>query len=284
MNLSITGLRLAPDAAIDLHLHTTYSDGHWEPEALLAYLRREGFGLAAITDHDRTDRLAAIQQLAQEQHLPVLVGAEMTTTWQGELVDLLCYGFDPQHPALGELAADLLARQQDNTRSVFQNLENAGYSLPPEALAGIWALPSCQQPHAIVALLKVQDYGPGDLDVGRAAREAGVALISNPPAAVAQAAHQGGGVCILAHPGHGDGFVRFDVDLLDRFRREVPLDGLEVYHPSHTSALVEMYRTYAQSHHLLVSAGSDSHRPESAPIPYRAELCRELLARVDIRI
>jgi len=72
MNPSTTGLHLAADAAIDLHLHTTYSDGRWTPEALLEHLLHEQFGLAAITDHDRVDMLAAMQQLALEKHLPVL--------------------------------------------------------------------------------------------------------------------------------------------------------------------------------------------------------------------
>lgn len=93
-----------------------------------------------------------------------------------------------------------------------------------------------------------------------------------------------GGVCLLAHPGHGDGFVDYDVELLDQFRREAPIDGLEVYHPTHTPAQTALYREYAQRHHLLISAGSDSHRPDKPPVKYRAELCRDLLERVGIQI
>ena len=65
MNLSTTGLCLAADSAIDLHLHnTTYSDGRWTLESLLDYLLREQFALAATTDHDRADTVATIQQLS----------------------------------------------------------------------------------------------------------------------------------------------------------------------------------------------------------------------------
>ena len=60
MNLSTTGLSLAADSAVDLHLHTTYSDGHWTLEPLLDYLLREQFGLVAIADHDRADNVAVI--------------------------------------------------------------------------------------------------------------------------------------------------------------------------------------------------------------------------------
>ena len=116
MNSSTTNLVLASDAVIDLHLHTTYSDGIWTPEQLMDYLVREQFGLAAITDHDRADTAAALQQLALDKHQPLLVAVEMTTLWQDEMwgqdelsglpcmTDLLCFGFDPGPNALNDLA------------------------------------------------------------------------------------------------------------------------------------------------------------------------------------
>jgi hypothetical protein len=168
MNLSTTGLKLAADAAIDLHLHTTYSDGRWTLEPLLDYLLREQFGLAAIADHDRADTVAAIQQLALDKHLPVLVAVEMTTTWKGELTDLLCFGFDPHHNALNDLAQDMLRRQQENTQQVYENLQRQGYALPPpDALPATLAQPSSQQPHALVALLKEHGYGLGEPSAGK---------------------------------------------------------------------------------------------------------------------
>jgi predicted metal-dependent phosphoesterase TrpH len=284
MNLSTTGLSLAADSAIDLHLHTTYSDGRWTLEPLLDYLLREQFGLAAITDHDRTDTVAAIQQLALDKHLPVLVAVEMTTTWRGEMTDLLCFGFDPNHNALNDLAQDLLRRQRENTRQVYENLQRQGYALSSDALSALLAKPSSQQPHAFVALLQEHGYGLGEPSARRILWEAGVAFATNEPAAVVEAAHRSGAVCLLAHPGHRDGFTTYDAQLLDQFRQEAPIDGLEVYHPLHTTAQTAMYREYAQRHHLLTSAGSDSHGPDKPPIKYRAELSRGLLERVGIQI
>ena len=284
MTLSTSNLVLTPDAAVDLHLHTTYSDGRWTPESLLDYLLCEQFALAAITDHDRVDTVAAIQQLALDKHLPVLVGVEMTTTWKGEMTDLLCFGFDPDHNALSDLAQDVLHRQQENTRQVYESILRQGYTLPAEALSGLLAKPSSQQPHAFVALLQEHGHGLGEPSAGRILWEAGIAFAMNEPAAVVEAAHQSGAVCLLAHPGHKDGFVTYDVQLLDQFRQEAPIDGLEVYHPSHTPTQTAMYREYARRHHLLTSAGSDSHGPHKPPIKYWAELSRGLLERVGIQI
>jgi 3',5'-nucleoside bisphosphate phosphatase len=106
----------------------------------------------------------------------------------------------------------------------------------------------------------------------------------NDLAAVVEAAHQSGAVCLIAHPGHKDGFVTYDVQMLDKLRRDIPIDGLEVYQPKHSPEQTAMYLEYAQKNHLLVSAGSDSHRPEKPPIKYLAELCRVLLERVGIEV
>lgn len=75
-------LVLAADAAIDLQMHTTFSDGTWTPEQLIDYLVSEHFGLAAITDHDRLDTIATLQQLAAEKQLPILPAVEMSTSKQ----------------------------------------------------------------------------------------------------------------------------------------------------------------------------------------------------------
>jgi len=284
MNLSTTGLRLTADSSIDLQLHTTYSDGRWTLEPLLDYLLREQFGLVAITDHDCADTVAVIQQLALDKHLPVLVAIEMTTTWKGEMTDLLCFGFDPNPNALNDLAQDLLRRQQENTREIYENLQRQGYALSPDALSAVLAKPSSQQPHAFVAMLKEHGYGLGEPSAGKLVMQAGCTFATNDPAAVVEAAHRSGAVCLLAHPGREDGFMTFDVQLLDQFRQEVPMDGLEVYYPLHTPTQTAMYREYAQRHHLLTSAGSDSHGPDKPPIKYRAELCRGLLERIGIQI
>jgi hypothetical protein len=108
--------------------------------------------------------------------------------------------------------------------------------------------------------------------------------VTNDLAAVVEAAHQSGAVCLIAHPGHKDGFVTYDVRMLDKLRQDIPIDGLEVYHPKHSAEQTAMYLEYAQKHNLLVSSGSDSHRPDKPPIKYRAELSRGLLERVGIQI
>ncbi len=301
MNASTHNLALDTDATFDLHLHTTNSDGTWSPEQLLDYLLQEQFDLAAITDHDRPDTVSALQRLAQEKHQPLLVGVEMSTVWHDELTnqrrdelsgllemtDLLCFGFDPGKHALYDLAQDLWRRQRENTQDVYANLMEQGYrfSHSLDKLVAILEKPALRQPHELAALLRENNYGTGEPSAGRILLEAGCTYALNDLAAVVEATHQDGGVCLLAHPGHREGgFVTYDAQLLDKLRQEIPIDGLEVYHPKHTPEQTEMYWAYAQQHHLLVSAGSDSHGPDKPPIKYKAELCQELIERLGVRI
>src|SRR6185437_732536 len=111
MDISTTSLVLAPDAAIDLQMHTTFSDGTWTPEQLLDYLVSEQFGLVAITDHERVDTVATLQRLAAQKQMPVLAAAEISASWKGEPTDVLCFGFASAQNALHDLAQDVVRRQ-----------------------------------------------------------------------------------------------------------------------------------------------------------------------------
>jgi len=114
--------------------------------------------------------------------------------------------------------------------------------------------------------------------------DAGFLWATNDLATVVNAAHRSGAVCLIAHPGRGEGYTCYDAQLLDELRRQVPIDGLEVYYPAHTPEQMVMYREYAKTHNLLTSSGSDSHGPEKKPIKYRAELSQSLLERLGIQI
>jgi 3',5'-nucleoside bisphosphate phosphatase len=282
MITSTDGVNLAPGDAVDLQLHTDFSDGRWTLQALLEHLRREHFRLAAITDHDRVDTVAVVQQAARESGVPVLVAVEMTAAWEGGMVDLLCFGFDPVHGALGELAEGLVRRQQENSREVFENLRRMGCDVGNDVLDAVLAGPSSRQPQAWVDALLERGFGSGGSSAGELVARAGCCFATNDPAAVVEANHGGGGVSLLAHPGRADGFVPFDDARLDRFRREVPIDGLEVAYPLHSAAQTAAFLAYAQRHGLLTSAGSDSHGPERPPVPYLAESCHRLLERLGL--
>jgi len=280
-------LTLSPTSSIDLHMHTTYSDGHWPAEQLLDYLAHEGFDLIAVTDHDRVDMVSSIQILGAQRNLPVLSGVEMSTDWHGKMGDLLCYGFDPLHNELGPLTERVVRLQLENTRMVHENLRKRGYMFPRQDEILTKNGGQLVSPGDNIALLRSHGYAPDFATGLKMITEAGYRSIKVSMAEAVEAAHRSSGICLIAHPGRREAnFTFYSLELLDQVRAEIPLDGIEVYHPMHTPELVETYLAYAREHKLLQSTGSDSHSllPTRMPIKYRAEISRALLERVGIEV
>ena len=275
-------LTLAPDAPVDLQMHTTFSDAQWTAPELLDHVAGEGFALIAITDHDRPDTLEIIQTLANERGVRVIPAVEMSSRLGDELLDILCFGIRPGSSDLATIAQSTRTLQIENVRETYAALQRNGYQFPraAEILPAQGGEP--RQLDDLVALMRGHHYAEG---MGSAIREAGFDWITADPAVIVEAAHASGALALIAHPGRGDGFARFDATQLHRLRETVPIDGLEVRHPSHSPEQVDEYLAYANTHGLLISAGSDSHGPPGIlPIKYPADSCRALLERLGVEI
>ena len=283
LNIPVT---LSLDASIDLHMHTTYSDGRWPPQQLIDYLANEGFGLVSVTDHDRVDTIAGIQELAAEKNLPVLAGVEMSTDWNGKMGHMLCYGFDPEDNFLHDITESVVRLQLENTHAVHDELLRRGFSFPREEEVLAENGGQLRRPADNGRLLREHGYAADWQTALRMIREAGFRTIMADMAQTVEAAHRSGAVCLIAHPGRREqNFTFYDADLLDQLRAEIPIDGIEVYHPYHSPEIVKAYLEYVQKHQLLQSTGSDSHSiPGRMPIKHRAEISRRLLERVGVQV
>jgi 3',5'-nucleoside bisphosphate phosphatase len=274
-------LHLSPDTPIDLQMHTTYSDGRWSAEQLFEYLADVGFGLVAVTDHDRVDTIESIQHLSTQKQVPVLAAVEISAQFHGKMADVLCFGFDPHNQALRTIADDVRQRQKDNAEQVYAELQRRGYR---------FAHPQDLRVAGDCGALLIKEGAVPDWPSALALiRDAGYREMKADMHQTVEMAHRSGGVALIAHPGRGlrepQEFTHYTPELLDQVRAEISLDGIEVYYPTHDSEQVETYLAYATQHDLLISAGSDSHGPPGRmPITYRAELCRRLLERVGIQV
>ncbi len=279
-------MTLAPGASVDLHMHTNYSDGRWPAQQLIDYLTSEHFDLVAITDHDRVDKVAEIQSLAAEKGLPVLAGVEMSTEWDGRMAHILCYGFDPEQNDLGSITEKVVRRQLENTREVNAELRRQGYefSRQEEVLAENGG--ELRLPFDNIRLLVAHGHTANGREGLRRIEKAGFRSILADMGEMVTAAHSSGALCLIAHPGRREhGFTYYDPALLDRLRADIPIDGIEVYHPYHSQETIETYLAYVQKHDLLLSTGSDSHSiPGRMPRKHRAEISRKLLARLGITV
>lgn len=276
-------VQLTPASAIDLQMHTTLSDGDWAPEQLLDHLAQEGFALVAITDHDRIDTTAYLQELGASKGVEILPATELSTNWRGLTTDVLCFGFGADHSELQVFCDDVLRRRKENAIEVCERLTHQGYAFPrkQEVLQASGGQPFNHV--GLLALLREHGYGETIENRWQIIYNAGFDFPTNDIAPVVEAAHRCGAVCLIAHPGRAE-ITCFELEMLDQLRQEAPIDGLEVYYPIHTPEQTAMYAAYAQQHGLLVSSGSDSHRPSKLPIKYRAEQSRELLERLGVQI
>ena len=281
-----TNLVLEPSSSIDLHMHTNYSDGRWPAQQLIDYLVAEHFDLVAVTDHDRVDKVAEIQALAAEKHLPILAGVEMSTQWNGKMAHLLCYGFDPAQNHLESVTTKVVQLQLENTYAVNAELKRQGYAFPrqEEVLAengGTLRLPSDN-----IRLLLAHGYAANNRVGLQMIEKAGFRSMQADMGETVEAAHRSGAVCLVAHPGRREnGFTFYDTGLLDQLRASVPIDGIEIYHPYHSPDVIATYLEYVQKHDLLLSTGSDSHSiPGRMPRKHRAEISKKLLERLGITL
>jgi predicted metal-dependent phosphoesterase TrpH len=267
-------------------MHTNYSDGRWPAQQLIDYLVAEGFALVSVTDHDRVDKVAEIQALAAEKHLPVLAGVEISTQWHGKMGHMLCYGFDPANNQLSPLTEKVVRLQLENTHEVNEELRRQGYNFPRQEEVLAQNNGQLRRPSDNALLLREHGLATNWQTAMQIITKAGFRSIMADMAETVEAAHQSGAVCLIAHPGRREGgFTFYDIALLDQVRAEIPLDGIEVYHPYHSKDIIESYLEYVQKHDLLLSTGSDSHSlPGRMPIKHRAETSRRLLARVGITV
>jgi 3',5'-nucleoside bisphosphate phosphatase len=275
------------DGLIDLHLHTTYSDGHWRPAALFDELATRGVDVASVVDHDQLDHLPEVLALGAARGIMVIPGSEATANWRGTAAHILCYappasGFagDALRAVLDRTRAAMLA----NTAEVYDYFRQRGYNFPRQREILVEQGGQPVRAGDVGRLLMESGYVRTLGEAMARVIEAGYRQATAELADVVEATHASGGICLLAHPGRGEGEIhRYEPEEIEALLRDVPLDGIEVYYPTHTPAQVTALTTLAQRHNLLISAGSDSHGPrQRLPIGFPASAAAALLARLGV--
>ena len=243
---------------IDLHTHTTASDGALEPRALVERAYRLGIRTLSVTDHDTVAGVSEAAAEAAARGMEFLPGIEITAVHARRDVHMLAYFLDPE-PA--GLTAFLERQRQDRSRRAREmsaRLAALGAPIDIEDLiAGAEAAGTAvARPTVARALLdaghvtSLQQAFDRWLADGRAAY---VPRIGATPAAVVRLVMQAGGVAGLAHPG----LLRKDELIPDL--AVAGLGAIEVYHSDHDAGAQARYLRLAERYDLAVSGGSDFH-------------------------
>ena len=257
---------------IDLHLHTTASDGRLSPAQLVARARASGLTTIAVTDHDTVAAIAEATNVARAAGIRVVPGIEVTAVDDGRDVHMLGYFFDPLSEPLAAVLEHQRALRVSRVREIGARLAALGMVIDVESvLLAAAARPgsSVGRPQVARELVRagyvasVQDAFDKWLATGRPAF---ITRTGPSPATIVDAIHDAGGLASMAHPG----VTRRD-ELIGPLA-EHGLDAIEVYHSDHSPEDQQHYLMMAKRRNLLVSGGSDFHGedPAEAAKPGRA--------------
>ena len=246
---------------IDLHVHSTASDGSVPPAAVVGRAVRARLDVIALTDHDTTVGLSAALDAATDQPLEVISGIEMSSTHEGRELHILGYFVDPVSPALAAHEQRALGLREGRIRAMVERLDTQGVSVDPERVLEIagGGRSSVGRPHLARALVEAGHASTRHEAFDRLIGDDQPAFIPTDLATPWEALRiilEAGGLPVWAHPPHD-----LVEPLLPRFVQH-GLKGLEVYRPKNSPDLVMRLERLARAHGLLMSGGSDWHGPE----------------------
>lgn len=241
---------------LELHCHTTFSDGTLTPTQLVQEALRVGVRALAITDHDTVGGWDEAFLAAQDHDLEIVPGLELSTVHHGRSLHIL--GFYPNAEKLLPPLSDRTDGRKRRAEGMITKLAELGYPIEPPKM-GEGMAPG--RPHIAYAMVKagyvknsqeaferfLGEDGPAYVHYEKFSIQEGITLLRN-----------SGAVPVWAHP-----FLFRGGEVEETLKElvEAGLMGVEVYHPNHTRSQTEHLKKLCQHHGLLMTGGSDYHGP-----------------------
>ena len=246
---------------VDLHLHSTYSDGTSTPLELVRMARQHGLTAISLTDHDTVDGLEEITAHATRAGLPVLPGIELNSTHGEHTLHILGYGFDPGNDHLLSRLNRIQEGRRERNLKIVARLKQLGIPIDMAELESIAGPGQIGRPHFAALLVQkgvVPTRGEAFRRFLRQGAPAWVDRFAYSAAESIDMIHQAGGIAIFAHPGQLDPGLTF-LPLLIYQLAERGLDGLETYYPSYSRSMQKRLLRIANTYKLIGTGGSDYH-------------------------
>jgi predicted metal-dependent phosphoesterase TrpH len=252
---------------VDLHCHSTASDGGLTPGELVARAANQGIEVLALTDHDTTEGVPAALAEAQRWGLTLVPGVEISTISGREEIHLLGYFIDLEHEELQALLTITREARRERAQEMLARLARLGMPVEWERVVEVsGGGGSIGRPHVAATLLEaghVSSYDEAfDLWIGRD-RPAYVERYKLLPEEAIQLVAKSGGLTVLAHPyvynRRGERKAGLNLKQWLPRLRAAGLDGLEVYYPNYPRRASRQLLALAIKHGLLITGGSDFH-------------------------
>ncbi|MEM9088633.1 MAG: PHP domain-containing protein [Cyanobacteria bacterium P01_F01_bin.53] len=247
---------------LELHSHTTCSDGSLTPSELVKFAAEQGVKALAITDHDTMAGWEEAIAAAAPLNLEIVPGLELSTVYNGRSMHIL--GFYPDEDKLRSPLQERVEGRKRRARAMAEKLEALGFPIELPEMSDAMA-PG--RPHIASALKSaghvsshneafqrfLKDDGPAYIPYEKFTAQQGIELLLSC-----------GAVPVWAHPYifRGGTVATVLPDLI-----AAGLMGIEVYHPTHSPSQIRKLEEYCQTHNLLMTGGSDYHGPKREKNP-----------------
>lgn len=241
---------------VDLHLHTTYSDGVLSVSELMRRVKSAGLSVISVTDHDNVGAIDEAVETGNSLGIEVITGVELSIAMNDKDIHLLAYFIDHKNQKLVDYLTFFRYERLKRAERIIQKLNEINIPLKLDAVLDQAGIGSVGRPHIASALLEegltetYQEAFMKYIGFGAPAYEKKYQLS---PLEMTKLIAQAGGLSFLAHPG------KYTTDFELSTLIHSGLDGIEVVHPSHNENRQDFYRSVAQQYFLLECGGSDFH-------------------------
>ena len=252
---------------IDLHIHSTASDGTFSPSEILQLASRSGLRAIAITDHDTLNGSRQALECGIPAELHFITGIEISTQpatdWDSSgSLHILGYGIDPCHVELGQTLEKFQQVRLERIHRILDRLRRLGIPLTLAQVNAEVGEGAAGRPHVASAMVKAGSVANIDEAFQKYLRKGCPAYVSKERLDCLQAfelIRAAGGVPVLAHPGLIPCPRKDELADLVASLCKIGLKGMEVYYTEHSPQAVAFYMSLAEKFGLTVTGGSDFH-------------------------
>lgn len=257
---------------IDMHVHSTASDGQLTPTEVVRLAASLGLAGVAITDHDTVAGIKEAAIAAQQEGIVLLPGIEISTVAKEQDIHVLGYFTNNEDSIWLQRVTSLGATRDARNQMLIAKLQELGIAITLQEVvtaAGDKQEGSVGRPHFAQVLMDKGYVANKQEAFDKYLGEQGEAFVQPArihPIEAYQWIKEAGGVCVLAHPGiyHNNELVR---ELL-----EAGVDGVEVNHSDHTTDQIQLYKKWADELDLIETAGSDFHGIDEQGVHFHGQL------------
>src|SRR5512136_844026 len=247
---------------VDLHLHTTASDGVLSPSQVVRYAKTKGLQAIAITDHDTIEGCEEGLSEGERVGIEVIPGIEISAEHSPGSMHILGFFLDIHHPLLNERLEYLQRARAERNPKIIGKLNQLGIAITYDEVLKASGGGQVGRPHFANVLIDKKYVRSFQEAFDRFLKKGAPAYVDKVRFTSKEALHfinEAGGVAVLAHPntlgvsGYSE-MEKLILQLVDE-----GLQGIEVYYPEHSSTEVAQYKTLADRYKLLSTGGTDYH-------------------------